>query len=47
MPHVNIKTYPRTAKEYELEYVEVVSDISLWFRSRHFEFQPDCGSSYS
>ncbi len=36
MPHVNTKTYPRAPKEYELEYVEVVSEnfldsiVCLW-----------------
>lgn len=38
MPHVNTKTYPRATKEYELEYVEVVSEkflnsiVCLWCR---------------
>ncbi len=29
MPHVNTNTYPQAAKEYELEYVEVVSKLGL------------------
>ena len=46
MPHVNTKTYPRAVKEYELEYVEVVSDFCqylpayIWVRAKKICVSP-------
>ena len=46
MPHINTKTYPRAGKEYELEYVEVVSDVVLGYTMYLHSFLRNTGAAF-